>query len=137
MPTPNLLPCPFCPDGGTPFADAYVHAWEIVGRVGCRECGVGFDAYDLTGMGRDAQADADALLPPLVEKWNRRATLPPQPKTRRDRRKCDHFRFPTVEIAHVWCAKYGPHYECLGASGCTNYRETDAPVMQGRAGGRP
>ena len=75
MPTPKLLPCPFCPDGGKPYTDAYVHGWEIVARVGCNKCGIGFDDYGLTGMGRDAQADADALLPPLVEKWNRRATV--------------------------------------------------------------
>ena len=84
MPTPKLKPCPFCPDGGEPFADAHVHGWEIFARVGCRECGIGFDADGLTGRGRDAQADADALLPPLVEKWNRRAGDHPQPKPRRN-----------------------------------------------------
>ena len=75
MQTIELKPCPFCPGGGEPFADAHVHGWEIFARVGCRECGIGFDADGLTGRGRDAQADADALLPPLVEKWNRRPVM--------------------------------------------------------------
>ena len=57
---------------------------------------------------------------------------------RRNRRKCVHFRFPAADTAHaddiehVWCAKYGPHYECLGAHGCPNY--TELPVMQDGTG---
>lgn len=56
---------------------------------------------------------------------NLRAGEQPQPRTRRDRRKCAYFRSKTAVALQDWCAKYGPHYKCLGAHGCKDYKEGD------------
>lgn len=116
MPTIELKPCPFC---GKP---ARIEKGEISGfwRVGC-------DTRDI-GLCRGNIKVPSGLythrtMKFAVDAWNRRAPATPQPKQRRDRRKCVHFRFPSDEIDYAWCAKYGPHHECLGAHGCPNYRE--------------
>lgn len=119
MPTPELKPCPFCNKWSArlcenPSAHKYNRGWFIAhGGKGCVLSGVQSRGY--------ATPDQAAAA------WNRREPATPQPKQRRDRRKCVHFRLPTYEIAYAWCAKYGPHYECLGAHGCPNYREGGRP----------
>lgn len=105
------------------FCDGYKSGGEI-----CVDCPLEANRPELCAMrwANMSYDDAEAH-----DAWNRRAGDQPQPKRRRDKRKCANFRFQTAATAHDWCAKYGPHYECLGAHGCQNYRETEAPVMQG------
>lgn len=130
MPTYEPKPCPFC--GSEAESSSGWRDDESFAFVRCLNCDAIIAVHDdYTGT------DPELLLDMCEKAWNRRTGDQPQPKQRRDRRKCVHFRFPTAEIAHVWCAKYGPHYECLGAHVCLNYAEPPVMQAQNREGGQP
>lgn len=121
MQTPKLLPCPFC-GGKRPtlydLSDRIYPRFSII----CNKClahmVVGGDSFLL------ASGDTrENLKKWIVGEWNRRAPATPQPKQRRDCRKCAHYRASSDGIDHAWCAKCGPDYECRRAHGCPNYRE--------------
>lgn len=88
----ELLSCPFCQDGGDPYTDTNVckldeaYYW-ISARVGCRQCGVGFDLFGNIPAGPTRRRRPTNCCPPLVFKWNRRATRPRQAKRKQGRKQ--------------------------------------------------
>lgn len=106
MPTIELKPCPFC--GKMPFINPTARGPQKY-YVACGGC------HAMVGTHETAEEAAVA--------WNRRDGDQPQPKKRRNKHRCKHFRFPTAEAEDEWCAKYGPYYSCLGAHGCGSYEE--------------
>ena len=85
--TTGLEPCPFCPDGGRPYAftevDGYIDDGKDIeyhGSVGCEECGMGIEMWHRDSeipyewrTEREPDEVPAGFLKDLIERWNTRA----------------------------------------------------------------
>jgi len=119
MQTHKLKPCPFCGGEAKMFAPRIFGKWQGYRYVACQTCHASTSGMMGGPDGGKTKTEEEA-----AAAWNRRAEEQTKPKTRRDKRRCVHFRFPSFATAeYETCALHGPRYECMGSYGCKQYKE--------------
>lgn len=116
--TTGLESCPFCPDGGRPYAftevDGYIDDGKDIeyhGSVGCEECGMGIEMWHRDSeipyewrTEREPDEVPAGFLKDLIERWNTRAERTCKPIYPNDSdfrenhvARCSECRRPLVE----------------------------------------